>query len=88
MTVEDIPKYITDQANALLSNGYYSHSKFARDVLKRVLGMCAICDKTAEKLVTEKQDTVQVIEKYCEKCYIEKYQKYAKKKRRKKVRLS
>jgi len=45
-------------------------------VFLHLLGSCVICGDVPEKLIIEKHDGVNVISRYCNKCYIERYQKY------------
>ena len=81
MKIETVPESIISQEKHILQSKTYS-SEFRRDIIRQLIGICAICDDLPTKYVIVNQDGAKVISRYCEKDF-EKYQKYNKNKKRK-----
>lgn len=80
MIIKTVPEEIVSQANILLTNKAYT-SKFRAEVVRMLLGRCVICGGVPNFYIIDKQDDIEVISRYCEKDYTERYQKRNKKKR-------
>lgn len=82
--IQEVPESIVSQARLILESKTYS-SKYRRDIVRLMVGACAVCRGIPTKLIVDKQDDVTVISRYCDKDF-EKYQKYNKNKKNKRAK--
>lgn len=83
MKIKTIPEEIITQATFLSTDESYS-SRYRQEVIRQLIGVCVICSGIPAKYIIEKRQGIEVISRYCGKCYVERSQKQQKYKRKRK----